>query len=541
MYRLTGPNLILFVPIVLIGIIFCSITPNYFGASRILSLLSLLIGEAGMSFIPVLALFPKARPLQAILLALIYFFTTILICFAAWAINNFGFPGKYAFMWKDGEFNLNTYSLFVANLFSLISLILNFRLIYDEELTKEIQLRGTKNKYSQKSRFTGFQKPLLKRPEFKQNPGFSSAKKENYETKSKFKKDFEEDFGKPFEFEPETLISPESLPEESSGGLFAEKETKSKPTTSDFFDTEGPEEETSIKFTSGISTVKAPKVEIQEKPKPIQVSPFPPSSIKDDLAAIFEQYSSLDAVKKLTSGRSSKQTQYQKKTRHSKNKPYELPKEKESSQISVHIEGEDIHEASFRQISEQEKLQEIKEELKKELTPPPQESKEEIIQSIKTIKDELIESLKEEIKKEFTVEKPKEITKETTEEPEEEEKITEEEISDLQETLNKINKEPKVTGSFFINKNGELIVETWKEKPVLHKEVDKTISQVFNSLNNQINKTNQGSLSHILLESENGTMVLANIYNDNKILTVSTTGTTPSDSGQILRVLSEIE
>lgn len=538
MYRLTGPNLILFLPIVLIGIIFCSITPNYFGASRILSLLSLLIGEAGMSFIPVLALFPKARPLQAILLALIYFFTTILICFAAWAINNLGFPGKYAFMWKDGEFNLNTYSLFVANLFSLISLILNFRLIYDEELTKEIQLRGTKNKYSQKSRFTGFQKPLLKRPEFKQTPGFSFAKKENYETKSKFKKDFEEDFGKPFEFEPETLISPESLPEESSGGLFAEKETKPKPTTSDFFDTEEP----------SLSTVKAPKVEIQEKPKPIQVSPFPPSSIKDDLAAIFEQYSSLDAVKKLTGGRSSKQTQYQKKTRHSKSKPYELPKEKESSQISVHIEGEDIHEASFRQISEKEKLDEIKEELKKELKEEIKEKvteiekpQEEIIQSIKTIKDELIESLKEEIKKEFTVERPKEITKETTEEPEEEEKITEEEISDLQETLNKINKEPKVTGSFFINKNGKLIIETWKEKPVLHKEVDKTISQVFNSLNNQINKTNQGSLSHILLESENGTMVLADIYNDNKILTVSTTGTTPSDSGQILRVLSEIE
>lgn len=529
MYRLTGPNIVFFIPIIVIGIIVAAITPNYFGATRILSLLSLVIGEAGMSFIPVLALFPKARPVQAIILAVIYFFTVILICYAAWAINNFGIPGKFAFLWKEGEFHINTYSLFAANLFSLLALITNFRLIYDEELTKELQTKGTKNKYSQGARFTGFQRPLLKRPEFKEKPRFASEKKESFETRSRFQSNFEEDFGKPFEFEPETLVSPESLPEESSGALFAEKEIIQKPTTSEFFD-----DEVSVKTL--------------EKPKPIQANPFPPSNIKNDLAAIFEQYSSLDAVKKLTSGRTSKQVHYQKKREPEKyerksRKPYELPKE--SSNISVHIEGEDIHEASFRQISEKEKLQEIKEELKKELTPP-QESKEEIIQSIKTIKDELIESLKEEIKKEFTEKEEKEVKKlpeaikEIPQETQkEEEKITEEEITALQETLTHLNKEAKITGSIFLNKRGDVITENWKGKPALHKEADKTIASLFNSINSQISKTNQGALSHILLESENGTLVLADI-NEN-ILTISTSGTSEADSGQILRVLSEIE
>ena len=528
---------------------------------------SLLIAQIGMSFIPVLALYPKARPIQALVLALIYFFTTIFICFGAWGINNFGFPENHAFMWKDGEFHLNTYSLYVANLFSLILIILNFKLVYDEELTKEFHTKGQKNKYGQKAIFSGFQKPFLKQPVFKERARFAQTKTETSEKKQGFKDDFEDDFGNPFEFEPETFISPESLPQESSGSLFAERETKIKPTTSAFFDSDELEDKTTTKYVSSVSPVKTQRVETPEKPKPIEVSPFPPSSIKDDLAAIFEQYSSLDAVKKLTGGRSSKQIQYQKKSRTSKAKPYELPKE--TPQISVHIESEDVHEASFRQISEQEKLDEIKKELKKELQDQikekvteiekPKESKEEIIQSIKTIKDELIESLKEEIKKEFAekevqvtpfvekqvepVEPPQEKPKEKTEEPErpteEEEEITQDEINDLQETLNKVNKGSKVTGSMFINKNGTQIIENWKGKPVLHKEVDKTLLGLFNSINSELNKTNQGSLSHILLESENGTLVLAEI--DNKILTVNTSGTTPSDSGQILKVLSEIE
>ena len=79
MYRLTGPIIIIFIPLVIIGIICVALTPNYFTVTRILSFSALLIGEAGLSFIPVLAFYPKATPLQGFVLALIYFFMSFFL------------------------------------------------------------------------------------------------------------------------------------------------------------------------------------------------------------------------------------------------------------------------------------------------------------------------------------------------------------------------------------------------------------------------------------------------------------------------------
>ena len=559
MHRLVGPNTALFIFITIIGIILASITPNYFGATRILSLSSLIIGEIGLSFIPILALYPKARITQAALLATVYLITAILICFATWAINNLFTSENYAFIQKEGEFYVNLYSLLVANLFSLFVVVLNFRLIYDEELTKESQKKTKKDKYKGSPRFMGFQKSLVRRPVSQEKPlqGKQATKKES----------FEEDFDKPFEFEPEIAISPETLPEESSGKLFSEKEIKKPPKLSKFF-----EDEEIITTTT------------QEKQS--FAKPLPPSSIKEDLAAIFEQYSSLDVVKKLTSSRVSTQHESPKKKESEKKskKPYELPNQ--TPQISIHVEGEDIHEATFRQITEEEKLREIKEELKKELedkvsqekqkieesvqktaetkeeiiqsiesvrqelkkeledkfqaksaqeilkeeeiTEKSLDTKEEIIQSIKNIKEELIESLKEEIKKEI-FEKEKE----------EKEEIEDEEIELLQEITNKINEESNITGSFYLNKKGDVVLENWKEESLLYEGINKTIVELITSLNDEVNKTNQGNLAHLLLKSEGGIIVFAN--SPNKILTVSSSGTSESDCGQILRALSEIE
>ena len=599
MYRLSGPNIFLFSLVLIIGIIAVSVTPGHFGEYRTLSLFALMLGELGMSFIPVLVLFPKARIVQAIALAIIYLFTTFIISFAAWGINNFGQSEIYAFIWKDGEFYINTHALFVTNLFSFVTLITNFRLVYDEELTKEFREKSKgENRYKTLSgfqgisRFLGLQKPLLKRPQFEGIKTFSSGKTERPGIK-KQETSFEEDFEKPFEFEPEPTIALEELPEESSGKLFAQKEEEQTVPTSDFFD----EDE-----TSGKSYKETFNQFSSSEPAPSPPSEAP-ADIKDDLAAIFEQYSSLNAVKKITSEKdltidtSSKQYDTKKEQQKKPKKSYELPKVK--PEISVHIEGEDIHEASFRQISEAEKLEEIKSELKKELQEEIkdkieepvknlQEPKEEILQSIQSIKEELkkelqdkvqeksqaetkkledieerihktteakqeilqsIQDIKEELKKELEdklkenlIEKTQELFRKEEEKEEKTEaqidELPDEEIESLKQTLTKINKEPKVTGSMFLSQDGNVIVENW-QKQVLHETTDKSLIELLDSINKQINKTNQGSLSNILLESVDGALILSKT--ENKILTVCTEGTSEYDTCQILRALSELE
>ncbi len=91
----------------------------------------------------------------------------------------------------------------------------------------------------------------------------------------------------------------------------------------------------------------------------------------------------------------------------------------------------------------------------------------------------------------------------------------------------------------FLNHNGTVIAESWKEKPVLHKDEHASISNEFNFFSKEISKTNQGEIYHILLESENGTLILAN--SENKILTVYSKGTGEANSGQILRTLIKAE
>ena len=80
MYRLSGPNIILFIPLLIIGIFVVALTPHYLIQSRIISLAALLIGEIGLSFIPVIALFPKATLIQAVVLAIIYLLHLQFVC-----------------------------------------------------------------------------------------------------------------------------------------------------------------------------------------------------------------------------------------------------------------------------------------------------------------------------------------------------------------------------------------------------------------------------------------------------------------------------
>ncbi len=545
MYRLSGPKLFLFIPVVIIGIVCVLFTPLYFNTTRVLSLSALMIGEAGLSFIPVLAFYPKARPLQAGILAIIYFFTTLIISFTVWSLNSFGIPQESAFLVKDGEFHINIYGLFASNLMSLLALVSNFRLIYDEELTKE---QNKKMKYQQKQ---GIVPTHSSSP---RHPNFESTKEPIQGAKPFKEPALEEDFLRPFEFEPQLDLSLENLPEESSGKLFYSESEKKEETF----------EETILSKKIKFDEPEEPPTPIKAPPKP-KVSPFPPQNIKDDLQAIFEQYSSLNSVKKLTSGITDKpQLKRKEIEKRPTRKPYTLPKQ----QISVEVKDEDVHEASFRTISEEEKLNELKEELKKELkaelqsklkenTPPAKDKsetifndifvkeepqpvkaqevdqiKEELIQSIKSIKDELLESLKQEIKKELIEENTLPAASNT---PVEEK----EDYSEYKEKLSLISKEAQVNGALFLNPNGTIIAESWKEQPVLHKKQHSNIPLVFNSLCKQINKTNQGSNYHILLESENGTIVLESV--ENKILTVYSKGTGEANSGQILRALLESE
>ena len=67
----------------------------------------------------------------------------------------------------------------------------------------------------------------------------------------------------------------------------------------------------------------------------------------------------------------------------------------------------------------------------------------------------------------------------------------------------------------------------------------KAIAGLFSTINKNMTSTNQGKLLHVLLESEEGTLVLAETKN--KILTISAAGTGEASSAQILRAISEIE
>ena len=522
MYRLSGPNIIFFIPLLVIGIIAVALTPHYLMQSRIISLTSLFISNLGLSFIPVIALFPKATFIQAIILAIIYLLTTLVICFGAWGINALGWPGEYSFLLKDGEFSINTFALFVSNIFSFIILVTNYKLTYDEELTKKsTDLIRDK----QKNSFGGTSKPKLTHPHFEETTTKSSTERLKPAKTRISGNDIDEEFWKPFEFEPEINETLKNLPEESSGKLFA-KETKEPKKESEFFDDNESPKEFKDQFTN--IELDNPIHKTIEKPKPIQISPFPPSNIKNELAAIFEQYSSLDAVKKITSSKSEKSSKDRAK-KESK-KPYSLPK----SQISVKVEGEDIHEASFRQISDAEKIEEIKESLKKEIeqeiksklihetSKDPHEPKENIIESIKNIKEELIESLKSEIKKEFSA-------------------ISNDELEALQEKLKELNKTDQIMGVMYLNYNGNVLSENWNEKleSFESENMPKKISQLFDQFNKEINKTKQDGLLHILLESKNGTLIMVN--EENKLLTIQAKGTGEVYMGQLLRKLSEFE
>ncbi len=548
MYKLIGPKFILFAPLVIIGILAVAFLPNYYNISRILSFSALIIGEAGLSFIPILTLYPKASPGQAALLAIIYFFTIFIICFAASGINNLGWTSDYAFTIKDGEFVVNIVSLFAANIFSLLTLVLNFKLVYDEELAKSIHMKKQQAGYKDKSRFapfqrTNFEKPLLNQPSSERSSKFSGKTQSGKKSEKRENLDddpFKDDFLKPFEFESDTE-SKEDLPEESRGKLYSPTK-KVKAKSSDFFvdESEFKNYEGSIPdddfpdLTTTAPPIKKPE-SVLEKPKPIQQSNiFPPSNIKDDLQAIFEQYSSLNANKKLTAIKSEKL--------NPKKTIYEKVAEKQSklteSPISVKIAGEDIHEATYRQISEEEKLEEIKEKLKAEFEEKLQtklteeiQKKDEVIQKSEKEKEEIIQSI-EKVKEQLKEELKKEIMQV-------EDTITEEEIEHLKEILNGINKNLKINGAFFTNESGDIVAEYWNNKQVLHKEETLAISNLAKSVTNQFSKTNQGIMLHMLLESENGTLALAEF--ENKILTIHTNGTGETFSGQILRTLSEIE
>lgn len=547
MYRLSGPNIIIFLPLFLIGIITVAFSPHYLIQSRIVSFGSLLIGEIGLSFIPVIALFPKASLIQAAVLASIYMLTTIATCFAAWGINSFGWPGEFSFVLKGNEFTLNTYALFIANIFSFFLLVTNYRLTFDEELGKE---RSAAQHKRGKGFFSNLTKPKLNRPVFTEGtpPSLQGIEKPKTQKFKSSETKMDEEFWKPFEFEPEINKSSETLPEESSGMLFSKKtETEEKKKESEFFD----DEESGEKFIDPFSDFESSQKPI-EKPKPIKISPLPPSNIKEELGAIFEQYSSLDAVKKITSSKSDKEPKKEpeRKSRQEIKKPYSLPKPQ--IQMSVKVEESDIHEASFRQISEAEKIEEIKESLKKELEEELKlkmlsesskevqkeiiEPKENIIESIKNIKEELIESLKSEIKKEFSEIESQESQ---TTEPKAVD-FSEEELEIMDENLKDISTHEQVSGSIFLSYHGNVLSQNWNSEEVkLSENANKEISLLFNQANKQINKTKQGSLLHILLESEKGSLIVAD--SSEKLLAVQSKGTGEVYLGQLLRKLSELE
>lgn len=420
MYRVSGPNLIIFIPVTIIGIVIVTLIPHYIGVSRILSFTSLIIGELGLSFIPVLAFYQKATITQVLLLASIFFLNTILICFSVWGIHTIGFTPKFAFLWKDNQFYINTYAVFAANIFSFINLLLCFKLIYDEELAKE---QHTKKKSIRERHGFGFRSPLLRRPMFEDFTRTASTRKstQSPRTTSTTKEEealFDEEIEKSFEFEPDIETESDNLPEESQGGLFAKDEPESSDLP-EFFDEETEQQKkknnptTEDPFKSSISTSTHYETKTGPSRTKTMTPITPPGDIKEDLSAIFEQYSSLNAIKKLTGRKTTEQRTYSKKEKYKK--PYVLPHDTEDISVEIEHAG-DVHEASFRQISGKETIEEIKSDLKEEInkeilskleekTSQIKESisktellQDEIIKNIKNVKEELLNNLREEIK-----------------------------------------------------------------------------------------------------------------------------------------------
>lgn len=536
MYRLIGPRLVFFLTIIVIGVIVVTIIPKYYGAIRVLSFSALLLGEAGLSFLPVLALYPKATPFQAAMLAIIFFFTTFIICFSSSALNSIGIIPGTAFAFKSNEFVINTHSLFAANLFSFLALIINFRLVYDEELTKAVISKRKEAPYKMRS-FMPFQKTLLARPVGPEiGTRSATTKRKKTEKKSLAYDPFEDEFTKPFEFETEgTAISPENLPEESSGKLFAPKKVVPAE-SSEFFEEEG------NPFGGIVETIP--------KKSPKEASPFPPSNVMEDLQAIFEQYSSLNAVKKLTATKSEKLQEYQKRKLE---KPRsEIVKEERKQDQEA---GGEVFDATYRQITEEEKLLELKEELKKQLEEElhekllrekeekgevkerKTESKEEVLESIETIKDELkrelIESLKEEFKKEVVQ------SKLDSGEARAKKEISKEEADKYKDKVRMLKEDPAYRGLMFLDMDGNVIFEDWVQKQVLQGPITNSLTRLFELTGNEISKTSQSKLLHMLLESGDGTLLIALLQN--QLLTVHTVGTGEAHTGSLLRKTSEIE
>ena len=554
MYRLKGPKFYLFFPILVIGIIFVAMSPRYFGAGRLLSLSAFILGEVGLSFIPALALYPKASPIQASILAGIYLLTVMITCVLAGATSHLGSAGKIAFMIKDGEFYINTFALFAANAFSLINLVLNFRLIYDEELAKQYRAKA-KNREQPINRgnVSGFQKT------FSTPPKPASINREKSSSKIFPEEALSEDIlseknWKPFEFEPDTSsIDPVNLPEESKGALFSSNVKEEKNEESEFFASEKNAAETTEKHI--------------ERPKPIKLTTSKPGDIRTDLQEIFEQYSSLNAIKKLTASKKAKVDKFKTELKDDV-KSKRQHTSQESPQISIKIEKtleEDVREGSFRQITEEENIQELREKLKKEIEEEikqklieqnakagkgdgfqkPEELKENIIKSIHDIKGELIESLKKELKKELieaneTTPKEPSISKDIEKKERNEEfKISEKELEKLKVNLAKISKTPKVIDGAYINKKGTLLSEAPSSIHNINDKLRLNMAGFLTSINNEISKTNQGNICHVILESEEGLLVLAN--SKENILAVCTNGTGPAYTGQILKALSELD
>jgi len=355
----------------------------------------------------------------------------------------------------------------------------------------------------------------------------------------------------------------------------------------------------------------------QQKPS----SPFPPSDIKGDLQAIFEQYSSLNAVKKLTSTKVEKKSLFQKR-KQAENHAAQIPKIESKEQPIPIKEKEDevIFDATYRQITEEEKLAEIKEELKKQLkeeleqqalVKEEEKNKEELSQSIQTLRNELkreleeklqeklvseaeqkeeeknkedflnqsIQTLRNELKKELEEKLQEKLASEAEKEevaqklpeikeelikslkieileslkeelkkeiiiPEqkiqkEEPKINQEDIKKMSELLRTLNNTVKCTSTMFLDYSGNLLVRGETDKRVIQEDSCKVIGNLFSTINKNIASTNQGKLLHVLLESEDGTLALAELKS--KMLVMSTEGTGEGSSAQILRALSDLE
>ena len=493
MYRLSGPRIIFFTPLLVISVFIIALIPHYFVQFRIMSLFSMIAGEIALSFIPVIVLYPKASITQASILALIYLLMTLITCVGGWSINTFGWPGQYSFLLKGQEFHINTYALFASNVLSLILLTINFKLYFDEDSSKRV--KSPKN-YQGTGNLGRSRSPSLSRPDFGAK---KESKKQVGSQEFKVKEGaFSEDYLEPFTFEPELDVAELKLPEESSGSLYSEQKTTSdiKSGESDFFEEDKPVETT----------------------KPIQLSPFPPSSIKDDLSAIFEQYSSLDAVKKITS---TKRTPSRKRTGKESGKISPLESTKES---------EEIFEATFRTVSEEEKIEEMKQSLKKEIEEEISKKTENPEKEIKieTLKDELIKSLKSELKKEL-------ITSEQySYEPDD--VILEENLNIINENLSGIDSSEKIELTTYITSSGQLLP---KKSDKLPDNEGQNIVNLFNQSASIIRKTNQGNLLDLLLESENGILLIVN--QDGQFLTVKSSGTSENHIGQLLKTLSEVE